>query len=51
MGVKKKCITITDAQDQKVRAIQMRRMTVEKKTVSYSSVLQQAIDEGLKLIQ
>jgi hypothetical protein len=51
MTVKKKCITITEEQDIKVRAIQMRRMTHEKKTVSYSSVLQQAIDEGLKLIR
>jgi hypothetical protein len=51
MGVKKKCITVTEEQDQKVRAIQMRRMVAEDKTVSYSSVLQQAIDEGLKAIQ
>ena len=46
-----KCITVTGEQDQKIRAIQMRRMVAEKKTVSYSSVIHQAIDEGLAKIQ
>ena len=46
----KKCITISEEQDQKVRAIQMRRMTAEKKTISYSSVLRQAIDEGEQVV-
>jgi hypothetical protein len=51
MAVITKCITVTENQDQKIRAIQLRRMTAEKKTISYSSVLQQAIDEGLEKIQ
>lgn len=51
MVVKKKCITVTEEQDAKIQVIQIRRMTAEKKTISYSSVLQQAIDEGLKIIQ
>ena len=46
-----KCITVTDEQDQKIRAIVIRRMTAEKKTVSYSSVIHQAISEGLEKIQ
>ncbi len=49
--VLKKCITITKEQDEKVRAIQIRRMATSKKTVSYSSVLQEAISEGLKVLQ
>ncbi len=49
--VLKKCITITKEQDEKVRAIQMRRMATSKKTVSYSSVMQEAISEGLKILQ
>jgi len=51
VNVIQKCITITKDQDQKVRAIQMRRMTAEKKTISYSSVLHEAITVGLKAIQ
>ena len=51
MTVLKKCIPITPEQDEKVRAIQMRRMVTSKKTVSYSSVLQEAITEGLKKLQ
>jgi len=51
MAVKTKCITITPEQDTKIQAIQVRRMVAEKKTISYSSVLQQAIDEGLRLIK
>lgn len=51
VNVIQKCITITLEQDQKVRAIQMRRMTAEKKTVSYSSVLHEAITVGLGQMQ
>lgn len=47
----KKCITITLEQDQKIRTIQIRRIGTEKRAVSYSSVLQQAIDEGLERLQ
>jgi len=50
MGVKKKCITITDDQDSQVRALQIQKMVSTKKNVSYSSILQEAIDEGLKII-
>jgi hypothetical protein len=46
-----KCITVTEEQDRKIRAIQIRRTQAENRTVSYSSVLKQAIDEGLNLIQ
>ena len=46
-----KCITLTQDQDQKIRAIQMRRMGKTTKAVSYSSVLGDAIDEGLARIQ
>lgn len=49
--VVKKTINITDEQDQKIRTIQIRRMDTEKKAVSYSKVLQQAIDEGITRIQ
>ncbi len=49
--VMKKCITITIEQDEKVRAIQMREMANSTKAVSYSSILQRAISEGLKQIQ
>lgn len=45
---KTKCITVSDDQDEKIRAIQMRRMTAEKKTISYSSVLNEIIDVGLR---
>ena len=51
INVLKKCITITKDQDQKVRAIQMREMANSTKAVSYSSILQRAISEGLKAIQ
>lgn len=50
MTVVTKCITITQEQDKKIRVIQLRRMTQEQKTVSYSSVLHQAIEEGLQRI-
>mgnify|MGYP003676959830 CR=1 FL=1 len=43
-----KCVTVTPEQDQKIRVIQLRRMTAERKTISYSSVIHQAIDEGLE---
>jgi hypothetical protein len=49
--MKKKCITVTDTQDEKIRAIQMRLMQATKKTISYSFVLQQAINEGLEKLQ
>ena len=49
--VVKKTINITDEQDQKIRAIQIRRMDTEKRAVSYSKVLQHAIDEGIARIQ
>ena len=51
VNVLKKCITITLEQDQKVRSIQMREMANSTKAVSYSSVMQRAIDLGLKAIQ
>lgn len=44
----KKCITITLVQKKKIQAIQMRRMRASNKTVSFSSVMHDAIDEGLK---
>ncbi len=43
----KKCITITLVQQKKIKAIQMRRMAHSNKTVSFSSVMHDAIDEGL----
>lgn len=46
----KKCITVTEAQDKRIRAKQMQRMVTEQKTISYSKILQSAIDEGLKVI-
>ncbi len=49
--VLKKCITVTREQDEKVRSIQIRRMATSKKTVSYSSVLQEAIKVGLEQLQ
>lgn len=51
MTVIKKCITVTSEQDTKIRAIQVRRMASEKKTISYSKIIQSAITEGLKQIQ
>ena len=51
VNVLKKCITITIEQDEKVRAIQMREMAKSTKAISYSSIMQRAIDEGLKAIQ
>jgi hypothetical protein len=51
VNVLKKCITITKEQDQKIRAIQMREMSNSTKAISYSSVMQRAIDLGLKAIQ
>ena len=51
VNVLKKCITITKEQDEKVRVIQIRRMATSKKTVSYSSVLQEAIQVGLEKLQ
>jgi hypothetical protein len=48
MAKKTKCITVSDEQDQKIRAIQMRRMVAEAKTVSYSSVLHECIEVGLE---
>ena len=50
MTRKTKCITVTEEQDQKIRGIQARRIMSEGKSVSYSAVLQQAIDEGLEKI-
>jgi len=50
MTVLTKCITVTEEQDQQIQAIQVRRMVAEKKTISYSAVLKQAIDEGLRKI-
>jgi hypothetical protein len=44
----KKCITVTEDQDDKIRALQMRRMANEKKNISYSKIIQMAITEGLK---
>jgi len=49
--MKKKCITITDKQDEQIRVIQVRRTIQEHKTVSFSAVIQSAIDEGLRLIK
>jgi len=51
MSVIKKCITVTEEQDNKIRAIQMRQMAKESKTISYSKIIQLAITEGLKQIQ
>ncbi len=48
--VVKRCITVTEKQDEKIRAIQVKRTIKEKKTVSYSKVIQSAIDEGLRRI-
>lgn len=47
----KKCITVTEVQDEKIRAIQIRLMAGTRKTVSYSFVLQQAINQGLEKLQ
>jgi hypothetical protein len=49
--VVKKCVILSPEQDQKIRQIQIRRMTAEAKTVSYSSILQAAISEGLERLQ
>jgi hypothetical protein len=51
MAKKTKCITVSDEQDQRIREIQVRRTTTEKRTVSYSEVIHQAIAEGLNHIQ
>ena len=49
--MKKKCVTITDDQDDKIRAIQVRRTIQEHKTVSFSKVIQSVITEGLKHVR
>jgi hypothetical protein len=49
--VVKKCVILTPEQDQKIRQIQIRRMTAESKSVSYSSILKAAISEGLERLQ
>jgi hypothetical protein len=49
--MKKKCVTITPEQDEKIRAIQVRRTMQEHKTVSFSKVIQSVITEGLKHIR
>ena len=51
MTVKKKCITVTEEQDRKIKAIQIRRMSSTQETVSYSSVIQEIINVGLETIQ
>ena len=47
----KKCVILSPEQDQKIRQIQIRRMTATSGTVSYSSILQAAITEGLARLQ
>ena len=47
----KKCVILSPEQDQKIRQIQIRRMTASQGTVSYSSILQAAITEGLERLQ
>ncbi len=47
----KKCITVTEAQDTKIRALQMKQMGLEKKNVSYSRIIQRAIDMGLEAMK
>lgn len=46
--VKKICITLPDDQESKLRTIQVRRMSQEKKTISFSSVVHEAITLGLE---
>ena len=49
--MKKKCVTITDEQDEKIRVIQVKRTIQEHKTVSFSKVIQSVITEGLKHVK
>ena len=49
--VVKKCVILSVEQDQKIRQIQIRRMSATQGTVSYSSILQAAITEGLERLQ
>ena len=46
-----KCITLTPEQQQKIKAIQIRRMAQSTKAVSFSAVLGDVIDEGLARIK
>lgn len=46
----KKCVVVTDEQDQKVRTIVVRRMSQTRKIVSYSSVMREVITAGLEVV-
>jgi hypothetical protein len=47
----KKCIVVTPEQDQKIQTIVVRRISQEKKIVSYSSVMREIIAAGLEVVQ
>ncbi len=46
-----RCVTVSETNDKKIKAIQIRRMKIEDKAISYSSVINDVISEGLNHIQ
>ena len=46
----KKCVVVTEEQDQKIQTLVVRRINSTKKIVSYSSVMREVIAAGLEVV-